>query len=107
MSDKTPIPPGASTVLFKTTLLLFTYFSSKSTPASKPNDLPEQLKLGNVSLFNLNSTASLPPATLEQSNMASGQTEASIFSKEGPSHHKKFPNNTQGVTFCTAMSAGF
>ena len=39
--------------------------------------------------------------------MASVQTESSIFNKEGSSHHKKLPNNTQGVTRRVAMSAGF
>ena len=100
------LPLDVSTVLFKITLLLFTNFSFKSTPASKTNELPE-LNSGNVSLFNSNYTVSLPPATLKQSNMASGQTESSIFNKEGPSHHNKLPNNTQGVTQRVAMSAGF
>ena len=39
--------------------------------------------------------------------MASDQAESSIFNKEGPSYHKKLPNNTQGITRRVAMSAGF
>ena len=88
-------------------IAVFTNFSSKSTRASKPNELQEQLKLGNVSLLNSNSTVYLPPATLETSNMVSGQTESSIFSKEGPSHHNKLPKNTQDITWYVATSGGF
>ena len=107
MSVTIPIPPDVSTVLCKTALLLFTKFSSRSTPGSKTNEIPDQLKLGTISLLNTNYTVSFTLATLEPSNMASGKKESSIFSKEGPSHHNKFPNNTVGVTWRVAMPAWF
>ena len=42
-----------------------------------------------MSNYSVQALQFLPPANLEPSNMASGQTESSIFSKEGPSHHSK------------------